>query len=305
MYQENNSYTNSNNYLMRNDMSWNYILNLMVNSNDNNLSLITPIDYDFDTAFVNFGNIYNKNINLYKKFYNYNYNFYLYPNNFNGIYQQKEIFYNKILSSQKNLFNIKRTNYKLYKLLFNDIILTKYSNVYLTYDTTFTDSYFIPIFTEIIQLYLSYKNVYVYDNNKYLNVYSLYKYFETILLNNNNSSNLESLLLLVNEMYFYQLFKVLYKDYDNNTVQLEYVDFINQISSIYNNNFVYINDYNLLTKLIIQFGIVIEYLNKTQNYNILIDDEYITTIFNEVNQFIISKDNINDFIYVEKLGYLI
>lgn len=305
MYQENNNYTNLNNYLMRNDMSWNYILNLMVNSNDNNLSLITPIDYDYDTAFVNFGNIYNKNINLYKKFYNYDYNFYMYPNNFIGIYQQKEIFYNKILKSQKNLFNIKKTNYKLYKLLFNNIVLTKYSNIYLTYDTTFQDTYFIPIFTEIIQLYLSYKNVYVYDNNKYLNVYSLYKYFETILINNNNSSNLDSLLLLVNEMYFYQLFKVLYIDYDNNTVQLEYVDFISQISSIYNINFIYINNYNLLTKLIIQFELVIEYLNKTQNYSISINDGYITTIFNEVNQYIISNDNINDFIYVKKLGYLI
>ena len=64
-----------------------------------------------------------------------------------------------------------------------------------------------------------------------MNVYSLYKYFETILINNNDSSNLDSLLLLVNEMYFYQLFKVLYKDYDNNTVQLEYVDFIKAIPS--------------------------------------------------------------------------
>jgi len=304
MYQENNNYTNINNYLMRNDMSWNYILNLMVNSNDNNLSLITPIDYDFDTAFVNFGNIYNKDINLYKKFYNYDYNFYKYPNNYVGIYQQKEEFYNKILKIQKNLFNIKRTNYTLYKLLFDNIILTKYSNVYLTYDTTFSDSYFIPIFTEIIQLYLSYKNVYVYDNNKYLNVYSLYKYFETILINNNNSSNLESLLLLVNEMYFYQLFKVLYKDYDINTVQLEYVDFISQISSIYNVNFVYSNNYNLLTKLIIQFELVIEFLNKTENYGIIIDDN-INIIFDTVNQYIISKDNINNYIYTEKLGYLI
>ncbi len=307
MYQENNNYTNSNNYLMRNDMSWNYILNLMVNSNDNNLSLITPIDYDYDTAFVNFGKIYNKDINLYKKFYNYNYNFYMYPNNFVGIYQQKEVFYNKILTNQKNLFNIKRTNYNLYKLLFNNIILTKYSNTYLTFDTTFPDSYFIPIFTEIINLYLSYKNIYVYENDRYLNVYSLYNYFKNKTTLNIQASNLEGLISIVNEMYFYQLFKVLYKDYNKNTVQLEYVDFIIQISSIYNSNFVYINGYNLLTKLIIQFTLVIDYLNKTKNYGIIFEDniDNINTIFNAVNKYLISKENINNYIYVGKLGYLL
>jgi hypothetical protein len=307
MYQENNNYTNVNNYLMRNDMSWNYILNLMVNSNDNNFSLITPIDYDYDTAFVNFGNIYNKDINLYKKFYNYNYNFYLYPNNYVGIYQQKEDFYNKILKNQKNLFNIKRTNYNFYKLLFNNIILTKYSNVYLTYDTTFPDSYFIPVFSEIINLYLSYKNIYVYENDQYLNTYSLYNYFKTKIILNNQASNLEGLISIVNEMYFYQLFKILFKDYNKNTVQIEYIDFINQISSVYNNNFVYINGYNLLTKLIIQFTLVINYLNKTENYGIIFDDnvDNINTIFNNVNKYLVSKENINNYIYFEKLGFLL
>jgi len=303
MYQENNDYTNNNNYLMRNDMSWNYILNLMVNNYENNFSLITPIDYDYDTAFVNFGNIYNKNINLYKKFYNYNYNFYMYPNNFVGIYQQKEDFYNKILTNKANLFNIKRTNYKLYKLLFDNIILTKFSNVYLTYETTFPDSYFLSIFTELNLFYLSYKNIYVYNNDKFLNTYSLYNYFENKLILNKESTNLEGLISIVNEMYFYQLFKVLYKDFNKNTVQLEYVDYINQLNSVYNINFVYKNGYNLLTKLIIKFELVISYLNKTKNINI----PPITAdiIFEGVKKYIISKDNINNFIYIKKLGYLI
>ena len=59
------------------------------------------------------------------------------------------------------------------------------------------------------------------------------------------------------KIYYYQLFGSLLKDYDKNTIQLEYFDFINQLSSIYNSNFVYSCNYNLILKLTIKIKLTI------------------------------------------------
>jgi hypothetical protein len=305
IYQENNDYLNINNYLFRNRLSWNYILNLMVNNNQNDLSLITPIDYDFDSSFSNFGNIYAEKINIYKKFYNSDYNFYLYPKNYVGIYEKKAFFYNYILISKNGLLYIKKENYNLYKLIFDDIILTKYSNAYISYDNTQSKSYFTPIFTEILSLYFSYKNVFKYSyglNNLYLVVN---KYFINLLDNSTNSTDLIAIRELINEVYFYQLFGILSINYNSNSIQKEYIDFINQMNLEYNINFEYSNNYNILYKLKIQYIIIIDYLNKNRNYNLNIDNDYTKFIFDELYKLIVSKENINKFIYQNKIYYLI
>lgn len=301
-YQENNDYLNINNYLFRNRLSWNYILNLMVNNNENDLSLITPIDYDFNTAFSNFGNIYAEKINIYKKFYNYNYNFYLYPKNYIGIYNKKGIFYNDILISKNGLQNIKRENYKLYKLIFDDIILTKYSNVYISYNNTNSNDYFVPIFVEIMNLYFSYKNVYKYNNGSNNLYFIVDKYFINSL---NNSTDLLVIRALITEVYFYQLFGILLSNYNSNSVQKEFLDFINQMYSEYNINFEYSNNYNILYKFKIQYIIIIDYLNRNRNYNINIQTDYTEFIFEELYKLLVSTKNINKFIYLNKINYLI
>ncbi len=301
-YQENNEYTNINNYFFRDSLSWNYILNLMVNNNDNDLSLITPIDYDFNAAFLNFGNIYSEKINTYKKFYNYDYNYYIYPKNYVGIYKQKEIYYNKILLSQNGLLNIKKEDYKLYKLIFDDTILTKYSNIYLSYNNTFDTNYFLPIFKEIMGLYFIYKNV-SYESGVNNLFFTINKYFKNLLI---ISSNLIEIRELINEIYFYQLFGILLKEYDPKSIQKEYLNFINQMYFNDNINFEYVNNnYNIIYKLGIQFTIVIEYLNRSKNYNINIKPTEIEFILEKLYIYINSTNNINKFIYENKIIYLI
>ena len=133
----------------------------------NNYSLITPIDYDYETLFINFGKIYCNNINFYKKFYSYDYNFYQYPVNFVGIYKRKGEYYNKLIINNNALYTIYQNenenkdsngiNNNIYYIsIFEDIIYTKYANVFynVVTDGNIGAIYYVDVFIILLLLYI-------------------------------------------------------------------------------------------------------------------------------------------------------
>jgi hypothetical protein len=275
-----------------------------------NYSLITPVDYNWETTFANFNKIYENNINIYKKFYNYNYLNYQYPSNYYSIFNKKTDYYKKILTDKNSLLNIKK-NYPLYyDKFFEDLTFSFYGNTFfLYYEQSVTiinnvilsyfndESYFFDIFNELIRLYVN--NNFKYQLNPYiLNYYNLRSY--DILLKNANI-NINSLITLneyINNLYFFELFGILITDINNNSVQKDFILFINQIDTNINFNFdYYFFKYNFVYKIEILTTLLLEEYEQKLNIDFKLTSNEYENIFNVIITKFIKKNKIRDYIY--------
>jgi hypothetical protein len=123
-------------------------------STTKNYSNIMPIDYDYDVVNFNMGSIYNKGIDIYKKYYSYQYNFYKFENNYTQIYSDKYKYYTKIINNDYALLNIKNYDYNFFNKIVTDIIYTWLSQAYFDYNGD--NTIFEPEFNQIIKFYMKY-----------------------------------------------------------------------------------------------------------------------------------------------------
>jgi hypothetical protein len=236
-----NSYMNQNIELLKGFTSNNIIANDMINfnqnqindlyktfsrsknitqltklvNNTNNFSNILPNDYDYDVINLNFSNIYNNSINIYKKFYYYNYNNYEYPENYYTIYQAKILYYNNIINNTYSLLNIKESDINLFINLFIDIMYTYLSTPYFDYDAN--NNIFIDPLNKIIQLYMKYNFTFTLNNN--LSDYKNLVLQSSIKREANNLTTLEQIKEFIIKVYFYELYGKDISDINYNTTQ--------------------------------------------------------------------------------------
>ena len=297
----------------------NKILSQMINS-FGNYSLITPIDYNYENTFANFNKIYatgtfgENNINIYKKFYNYKYNYYEYSFNYIKIYQNKLQYYNKILEDVNNLINIKNNYINYYLELFTDIIVTKYAveffNFYIVNNADITQlykmvvnsdpSYYVPLFNELINLYLN-CNFQFYINPFIPNYNNLFNYNAIIKLSNNLTTLPEQNTYITN-LYFFQLFGVLLKDYNPKTSQKDFLQFIEGISEFSNYNFNYFfYKYNFVYKLQLLTTLILQNYENLLNIDFELDSQEYDIVFDNIILKFSEKNRMIEYIYLYEL----
>jgi hypothetical protein len=274
------------------------ILSKMTINQNNNFSFITPNDYDYEPLFINQQLIFNNKTNLYIKYFD-DYNFYKYSNNFISIYDTKDKYYQNIINKDY-LTNIKNNNINYYNKIFKDIIYTKFANTY--YKFIDDNNIFIETFKEIINLYYKYNfsfrlnentsNITNLDNQIYLN--SLFK----------NIKSLEDMKIFILELYNYEIFNDIIKNYNPISINSELNLLLTSITT--KNNF-YQEYYgyilNILYKLQLAFIFNIQNINyiinsNINNPNINYNNNSLDSIFNNIKLILCSPDRINDyFIY--------
>lgn len=281
-------------------------------ANNKNLSSIIPIDYDYDIINLNYGNIYNNGINIYKKFYNYDYNNYQYPLNYQQIYIQKNTYYTNIINNEDSLIYIKDSNILLFNNIFTDIIYTKLALIYFNY--TDNNIIFFSNFQELIQLYMKY-NFEFRINLNLSNIENL-KLQSLLFESAKKTLSLNDISNFIEMLYFYELFNKPYHIdlINSNTIEYDYILFSENLNLINNYSFkylLYVNNFVYTIQNL--FELIRIYLNNNfKNINLinsnilndclklLIDDisnkEYINKyIIESYNQF---NTNENDFLYI-------
>lgn len=249
-------------------------------STTNNYSNIMPIDYDYDVINFNMGSIYNKGIDIYKKYYSYQYNFYKFEDNYTKIYSAKYKYYTDIIGSDYALLNIKNYNYSFFNKLVINIIYTLLSQPYFNYNGD--NSIFEPSFNQLIKFYMKYYFTFRL-NPEISNVENLQlqKSFRSIA---NTTMTLDQIYLFINQLYFYELYGIIYTSFNTGTSRDNYNYFMQQIELQGNYNFEYVN-------YVYNFAFYLE-------NSIIIINWYLAKYFsiNTNNNFIIVKNFINDFI---------
>ncbi len=292
-------------------------------------SLITPNDYDYNTANINFKNIYgdnkfidkntpeinnlnnvkqinsNNSLNLYEKYYSYDYNYYNYEYNYVSIYETKYAYYKKIISNGTAI-NIVKNNYdyNLYTIMFIDIIYSIIAN------TAFTEltikripEEYVSAFNEIINIYLKY-NFEFEINTNLTNIENLM--LQTEILAINKFLTLEQIKKYIYKLYFYELFSLNIKNVNMNSVQGDFIDFFNQLSESVNYNFKYdLNIVNIVYKFLLSLTLIITYINNNYYVNIKINKNFLMSIVNTFINEITDEHVINLFLKVNSVNYSI
>jgi hypothetical protein len=263
----------------------------------NNLSIITPCDYDLEAININYQKIY---LDLYKKYYYYDYNYYNFKENYTVIYPVMLTYYNNIINNSQALVNLQKNKIDIYKKVFNQIIDTFLANQFYSSNSTYPLEYL----------------------TNYNNIISLFKQFNfTFKINKNNTSNVENLALQnffntnVQFSTYTQLYEYLISLYyymllsdkitiDATNSNFDLVVFLKIISIYENFNQQYeLNFINIIyrIKLSIQLVVkIIEFnLNISLNFDSLILDEILIIIINLISK----KSIISNFIYTYNIKY--
>ena len=254
----------------------------------NNLSLITPSDFDNDPTFYDFGKNYK---NFFIKYYSYDYNYYNFENNYIVIYKKLYSYYQIIINNSKAITNIKNYNIQLYLILFNDIVNTLIANVFYL-DLNHNSNNYIKTFNDIINLYFKYNYSfrinYNIPNLENLNIQNIYN---SIV----NFQNINSMITYLINYYYYELFSNINNITTTNfTIDLNNFFDILQINSNTNYNYNY-NFYNLIKKFEIILILITWIINT--NLNLSIDNSLnIITFSNKLINYYTNIENINDFI---------
>jgi hypothetical protein len=266
-----------------------------------NLSIITPNDYDTQNIMTNYNYINKK---FYLKYYLYNFNYNNFKENYKVIYKKLYIYYTNIVSNITAIKNIKNFNMNLYIWLFVDLINSFISNIYYDTNSNNINSYFDTI-NQIIKIYFTYNYSFRINSNisntKNLSVQKKYSNIKTF----NTYIGINNFLL---SYYYYQLFSTDINDDNVSQFKQDVILFFNTLNIKSNINFIYIRNFlNCILKFetIIRFiGYKIKYIFNvnTVNDNFLINKstsiiiEYMTNIDNIINFFntqYINKENIN------------
>lgn len=279
-------------------------LNNLVSSNNNNLSLITPNDYDVLPITINYNYGYS---NFYAKYYSYNYNYNNFNNNYCVIYKKLYEYYLAISENTEAIKNIKKYNLNLYIWLFIDLINSFISSAYYNNDTHGPNDY-IPVINQIIKLYFTYNYSFRLNSNmpSVSNLKLQKKYY-----NVGTFDNYTNIIEYITNYYYYQLFNT---DVSYNDISLTYiknykydvVSFFIELNAKQNYNFIYARNYLncvfkfetiirfIYYKLSIMFNVKISINNITFNNIITTLKEYITNYATIANYFNIQETTKNN-----------
>jgi hypothetical protein len=243
-------------------------------TNMNSLTLITPIDYNYDYVF---GTLNKSNIQ--STYYDTSYNYYNYLDNESAIYNTKYQYYTKLLENPNNLKNIKKTNTELYRKLFMDIIYTIIEN---------STDYNIA-FKEILELHMIYNFLYRINTNT-----STYNNLLTQdILNNElkNSTTLDDFNTFITHLYYYELFGINVIEGTKTSSNYDIIELFNVLNQkdnyFFEYEYIYFNYSNKFNQIItITNNDVLTYLNiqaiKNKYYEKFINTinlNYLLTLF--------------------------
>ena len=249
-------------------------------SETQNYSNTIPIDYDFDVINISMGSIYNKGIDIYKKYYSYQYNFYKFENNYTQIYFTKNKYYLNIINSDYSLLNIKNYSNGFFNKVFIDIIYTLLAQPFFNYKGN--NTIFESGLNQLIKLYMKY--YFTFKSNSQISNTENLKIQKSLRTVANTTMTIKIFNNFINELYFYELYGIPYTTIQTGTVIDNFNYFIQQLEFEGNYNFEYINSvYNFVFNLENTIILINWYLKK----NFSIDTE---------NNFIVVKKFINDFI---------
>jgi len=274
-----------------------------VTSKFNNLSIITPNDYDNIPITINYNYSYPK---YYNKYYSYNYNYNNFVNNSTTIYKNLFTYYSNIVSNTNAIKNIKKFNMNLYVWLFVDLINSFISSVYYTNNSKKTISYY-DVINQIIKIYFLYNYSFRLNNNlssvKNLFIQKIYSNVPTF----SNYLEINNYLL---SYYYYQLFSNDILENDSSKFTQDVILFFNTFLAESNVNFMYIRNFlNLLLKfeIIIRFVYYkISSIYGIQINNTLLNNKIIESI-QKIKNYIIDINNIYNYFnsqYFNKLNSL-
>ena len=270
----------------------------------NNLSLITPNDYDDIIILFDYGKA---DKNFFEKYYSYQYNYNNFNNNNYVIYSKLYEYYVGISTNTNSITNIKSSDINLYVNMFIDLINS-----------------FIGILYYDINIYTNEPNSYIDNINKINKLYFKYNYtfrlnqsisnVNNLLIQNqyNNVGNITSYEQIYNLLigyYYYQLFSLvpnlahqqlltqtqLFTKSDYTT---DVINFFNTLNNPSNSNFYYSNNF---LNLVLKFEIIIKYILYRLNsfYGLNIDakqkDKYISQLSEEFTFYFINVQSISDY----------
>jgi len=283
-------------------------LSLLVSAT-NNYSNTIPIDYDFDIINFSMGSIYNKGIDIYKKYYSYQYNFYKFETNYAQIYSAKNKYYLNIINSDYALLNIKNYSNTFFNKIFIDIIYTFLAQTYFDYDGD--NSIFEPTLNKIVKLYMKY--YFNFKLNPQISNVENLKIQKSLIITANTTMTLTVFNNFINELYFYELYGIPYTTIQTGTVTDNFGYFIQQLELQGNYNFEYVNYvYNFAFNLENSIILINWYLEKnfridTTNNSIIVKKlivEFIEEIssFSNVSQYfknsyLYYQSSVNPFLY--------
>jgi len=255
----------------------------------NNLSIITPNDYDDNVILIDYKYNYK---NFFNKYYLYNYNYNNFENNSKVIYKKLYEYYKNISLNENSITNIKNSNTNLYIWMFIDLINSFIGNNYYNneYDNINknTNNY-INLLNNINILYFKYNYTfrlnYNISNINNLIIQNSYTDIKTL-------STYEELLKYLVNYYYYQLFSS--EIYLGENYTSDVLNFFNNFDNNLNINFIYnYNYYNLILKFEIIIKYIIHKLNKS--YNISSNNKYIYELNNKLINYFTEISNISDF----------
>ena len=268
----------------------------------NNLSLITPNDYD-DIVFIDFNYSYK---NFFQKYYLYDYNYYNFSKNNKIIFEKLYSYYNTIVANTNAITNIKNHSTYLYIWMFIDII-----NSYIA------DKYYLDIKQPIL---------YIEQLNIITSIYLKYNYKFRLNSNISNTQNLKiqyeygnfenkktytELINYLVKYYYYQIFS---SDIDiivGNSFKNDLLIFFNTLNNIQNIDFYYTqNFYNLVLKIEIVIRFIIYKVNKLYKTNgqnnidikIIDYEKNIIELRNKLISYFIDIQNIEIFFNLKNIG---
>jgi hypothetical protein len=279
----------------------NNIYRLSTIANDlKNLSLITPNDYDFTVNNINYLNIYN---GFYTKYYNYEYNYYNFYENYNVIYKKLLNYYNNILEDNNAISNLKKSDIKIYTIIFIDIIKTILANYYYNgyqYNTGYVqiNSYYIDTINQIINLYLNYNFSFRLNKNITNSKNLLIQNFYNKKVEFTSYSEIFNYLI---SLYYYEL---LSDDIASNiptTSSNDIISFFNNLNIYQNYNFQYI--FNLINYFFRLKLSIILFINLVSYNTISLSFDYtvLSNIIDDYLRLIVNPVNVNKFLHIQSV----
>jgi hypothetical protein len=299
------------NILQKDKITYSRITNIQYLSDlaneTNNLSLITPNDYDDIIVECDYNYKYS---NAFLKYYSYSFNFNNFPNNSKVIYTKLYEYFVNVSNNSYCIKNIKNYNIKLYNKLFFNIFYCYIGYTY--YNTTYDDiaslhdtknDTLLTQLNVLLKLYFKY-NYSFRINNDISNVNNLLiqNYFQITNLHD-SFMNYDKIITYSTNYYYYQLFShIYYTDTDSDAFKInskytftnDLINFINTLNNETNVNFFYDKNYfNILFKTEIIIKLAIYKLNSVYKLNIKVNENKFIELNNKLNNYFCDKFKIS------------
>lgn len=270
-------------------------LNNLVSDN-NNLSLVAPNDYDVLPVTINYNYAYD---NFYTKYYSYNYNYNNFNNNSKVIYKKLYEYYLNIAENTEAIKNIKKYNLNLYVWLFIDLINSFISNIYYN-ATTHKPIDYIDVINKIIKIYFTYNYSFRLNSNitNISNLKLQKKYYDVPIFD-----NYLNIIEYITSYYYYQLFNTDISYTDVLNYKYDVVGFFGTLNIKQNFNFIYMRNYlNCVFKFETIIRFVYYKLSTIYSIKISIDDGGFNEIISTLISYITNYDNIDNYFNIQEMS---